>query len=121
MKGLKFSIFAAVFALAPALASADIFVSHFEPLSELAVQTGTTDAGNESRKIGPASRVSVRFDALGRRFDLQLQQNDRLMANLPAAVGSAMTVASRSPTCYRATTSSRLRPTSKTPSARKSM
>ncbi len=85
MKGLKFSIFAAVFALAPGLASAHVFVSHFEPLSDLAVQAGTTAAGNESRKIVSASRVSVSFDALGRRLDLQLQENDRLMANLPAA------------------------------------
>jgi len=55
----------AVLALQPAMASADVVVSHFEPLQELAFDTS-----------------ELHFAALGQDFNVRLQVNERVLAGL---------------------------------------
>ena len=56
--------------------AASISVSHFEPLQRLSVTGAAVDG---SQKTGAAGPVAVRFDALGRSFDLELSPNSRLL------------------------------------------
>ena len=72
---LKRLLCGSIFTLLPALSVADVTVSYFEALQ-------TTEV----------SASAVRFHALGRGFDLQLQSNERVMAGLsgvsrPAGIG----------------------------------
>jgi hypothetical protein len=53
-----------------------VSLSHYEPLQRLSITTTGIDG---SRKIGAAAPVDMRFDALGRKFDLQLSPNSRLL------------------------------------------
>ena len=53
-----------------------VSLSHYEPLQRLSITTTGIDG---SRKIGAAAPVDMRFDALGRSFDLQLSPNSRLL------------------------------------------
>lgn len=69
MKALKYLSVVAIFALSPALNAAETFVSHHEPLHGMTVRV----AENE-----------LSFEALGKRFDLDLEPNDRVMNTLPA-------------------------------------
>jgi hypothetical protein len=66
-------------ALAPhvAAASEPARIHYFEPLHVLPAASG-----NGERKAG-ASLQQLRFDAFGRRFDISLGSNGRLMANKP--------------------------------------
>ena len=70
-------IVTAICSTAVAAPSDDIVVSHFEPLQRLAVDK-TTSPGE--RKLQMAGPVSLRFDALGRSFDLQLERNSALLS-----------------------------------------
>ena len=56
--------------------AATISLSHFEPLQRLSVAGAAVDG---SQKTGAAGPVAVRFDALGRSFDLELSPNSRLL------------------------------------------
>lgn len=56
--------------------AATISLSHYEPLQRLSV-TGTSVDG--SQKTGVVGPVDMRFDALGRSFELQLTPNSRLL------------------------------------------
>ena len=56
--------------------AATISLSHHEPLQRLSI-SGTSVDG--SQKIGAVSPVEMRFDALGRSFELQLAPNGRLL------------------------------------------
>ncbi len=69
----------AVAALAPPVAAASepARIHYFEPLHVLPAA-----AGNGERKAG-ASLQQLRFDAFGRRFEISLGSNSRLMANKP--------------------------------------
>ena len=77
-------IVTAICATAVAAPSDDIVVSHFEPLQRLAVDKGVSSDERKLRTTGP---VSLRFDALGRSFDLQLEPNSVL---LPAALQASL-------------------------------
>ena len=77
-------IVTAICATAVAAPSDDIVVSHFEPLQRLAVDKGVSSDERKPRTTGP---VSLRFDALGRSFDLQLEPNSVL---LPAALQASL-------------------------------
>jgi hypothetical protein len=57
-----------------------ITLSHFEPLGRLEI---SASASTGQQKAGLAGPVELRFDALGRSFELQLEAN----ANLMAAMG----------------------------------
>ncbi len=62
----------------------DISVSHVEPLQKLEITRPRTDGLQKLTARGP---VSLRFDAMGRVFDLQLETNSRL---LPASARTAL-------------------------------
>jgi hypothetical protein len=53
-----------------------ITLSHFEPLGRLEID----GLGSGQQKAGLAGPVALRFDALGRTFELQLEPNANLMA-----------------------------------------
>jgi hypothetical protein len=63
---------AATMSLAPASSLAEIVVSYFEPLQQL--------------NVAPDS---IRFAAMGREFDLQLETNDRILSGLNSNVRSS--------------------------------
>jgi MYXO-CTERM domain-containing protein len=56
--------------------AATISLSHHEPLQRLSIANTAADG---SQKIGVAGPVDMRFDALGRNFDLELTPNNRLL------------------------------------------
>ena len=53
-----------------------ISLSHHEPLQRLTVAGASIDG---SQKLGATGPVDMRFDALGRSFELQLTPNSRLL------------------------------------------
>ena len=53
-----------------------IFLSHYEPLQRLTIQTGI---GEFDQKLQAAGPVNLSFDALGWSFDIQLEPNTRLL------------------------------------------
>ncbi|MGI9271579.1 MAG: M12 family metallo-peptidase [Woeseiaceae bacterium] len=64
-----FATLALTMSLTPTLSVAEIVVSHFEPLQKLNV-----------------SSESIRFDALGKQFDLRLETNERVLAGLDSNI-----------------------------------
>ena len=74
----------AVAALAPSVAAANDDartgrITYFEPLRALPAAPSSAQ-----RKAGGSSMQQLRFDAFGRRFDISLGSNDRLMMSKPA-------------------------------------
>jgi uncharacterized repeat protein (TIGR01451 family) len=80
MKSLTRTVALALLVLSPVLqaaASHGVTVTHFEPLQRMTI--GTPDSvGN--RKLEVSAPASLRFDAMGSSFDLQLQPNNMLLA-----------------------------------------
>jgi Metallo-peptidase family M12/Domain of unknown function DUF11 len=74
----------ALLSTAVAAPSDDVVVSHFEPLQRLVVDEGTSSA---ERNLQPTSPIALRFDALGRSFEAQLEPNSAL---LPATTRAAL-------------------------------
>ena len=60
---------------------ADIQILYHEPLNIVAVPR--SQPGTEHKRQNTAGTQSMSFDAFGRRFDLVLESNDRLIAKLP--------------------------------------
>lgn len=84
MQAHKYLIIAAILAVSPALNAAETFVSHFEPLHDLTVHEAERLV-NGADLSAPASKPMVlSFEALGQRFDLDLEANDRVLEALPA-------------------------------------
>ena len=71
---------AAIFSAANAAAPDDVMLSHYEPLQQLTLHTMSSGAANASQKAGGAAPLVMSFDALGRRFDLELEANSRLVS-----------------------------------------
>ena len=71
--------FAAVFSTGAEAGPNDIALSHYEPLQQMQLRTVGAAAANGSQKASVAAPVVLSFDALGRRFDLELEANSRLM------------------------------------------
>ena len=71
---------AAIFSAANAAGSDDVMLSHYEPLQQLTLHTMSSGAANASQKATGASPLVMSFDALGRRFDLELEPNSRLVS-----------------------------------------
>ena len=69
---------AAVFSTAGAADRSDFGLAHYEPLRQLDVQQRDA-AANAGEPIRSASSMLMRFDAMGRRFDLELEHNSRFM------------------------------------------
>jgi uncharacterized repeat protein (TIGR01451 family) len=62
--------------LSTAAHAGQISLLHHEPLQRLSIASAASDG---SQKIGATGPVDMRFDALGRVFDLQLSPNSRLL------------------------------------------
>ena len=71
---------AAVFSTADAATADDVMLSHYEPLQQLTLNTVSSAAANASQKAGDGAPLVMSFDALGRRFDLELEANSRLVS-----------------------------------------
>ncbi len=83
MKNSKWALAAAVaaiFSTANAAGPDDVMLSHYEPLQQLTLHTMSSGAANASQKAGGAAPLVMSFDALGRRFDLELEPNSRLVS-----------------------------------------
>ena len=86
MQTTKFLAFAAIIGLAPTLASADIVVSHFEPLQQTLITKTDKNQHSFSSKLTTPASVSIRFEALGKTFDLELVSNERITTGLQSDV-----------------------------------
>ena len=60
-----------------AVANAGISLTHFETLERISLESGQGNGQQKATGIGP---VELRFDALGRTFDLRLEPNANLLA-----------------------------------------
>jgi hypothetical protein len=83
MKALKYALVTAIFLFAPTLHAAEVFVSHYEPLHGMTAHAVASDSANTSQALRRDTPVALRFEALGRSFDLNLVPNDRLLASMP--------------------------------------
>lgn len=84
MNALKYVPILAMLALSPLSHAAEVFVSHYESLQGMSVQSGQQSGENRQQKAASAEPVVLSFDALGRRFELQLESNDRLFKGMAA-------------------------------------
>ena len=83
MNNLKWALaaaVAAVFSTADAAMADDVTLSHYEPLQQLTLNTVSSATANASQTAGGAAPLVMSFDALGRRFDLELEANSRLVS-----------------------------------------
>ena len=74
-----------------ASASDGIALTHFEPLADLRISSAEPDGSQKIRLAGSPKPATMRFDALGQRFELELVPNARLLSDtarerLPAGV-----------------------------------
>ena len=76
MSGTRWLAAWAVLSLSAAAHAGQISLLHHEPLQRLNIASAAIDG---SQKIGVTGPVDMRFDALGRVFDLQLSPNSRLL------------------------------------------
>jgi len=83
MNALKYLLVIATFLLSPMLYAAEVFVSHYEPLHGMTAHAADSDSANTSRELRRDAPGVLRFEALGRSFDLNLVPNDRLLAAMP--------------------------------------
>ncbi len=70
----------AIFSTAIAAGPDAVTLSHYEPLQQLTLRSGSSGATQISSKAGFAAPLIMSFGALGRSFDLQLEPNSRLMS-----------------------------------------
>ena len=81
MKAWIWAISGVLLAISSTSVAGDVLVSHYEPLQQLSMRTVTSSAANASQKPMADGPVEMRFEALGRSFELQLQPNQRLLEN----------------------------------------
>jgi len=86
MKTLKYLPVVAILALSPALQAAETYLSHYEPLHGMTVHAADYVSAAGSFDQQRSEPLVLSFEALGRRFDLDLEPNDRVLAALPADV-----------------------------------
>jgi len=84
MKALKYLPVVATLMLSPTLYAAEVFVSHYEPLHSMTAHAADSNSANASQELRRGAPAVLRFEALGRSFDLSLVANDQLMASMPA-------------------------------------
>jgi hypothetical protein len=82
MQTIKFVAIATVILLAPTLVAADVVVSHFEPLQQTRISKTDKNEHSFNSKLSTPALVAIRFEALGKSFDLQLVPNDRIASGL---------------------------------------
>ncbi len=81
MNALRYVTVLAIFALVPLTHAAEVVITHYEPLQDMSVQTMQKSGAQTGAQSSDQTALS--FDALGRRFELQLEANDRLLKGLP--------------------------------------
>lgn len=59
---------------------AKVSLSHYEPLQELTLRAVTSSAANGSQSANSIAPLELRFNALGRSYDLRLEPNSRIKA-----------------------------------------
>ena len=84
MKALKYLLITTIFLLSPMLHAAEVFVSHYETLHNMTAHTIDAQSANASQTLQRDELGVLRFEALGKSFDLNLVPNDRLLASMPA-------------------------------------
>ena len=82
----------AISAVADGAQTGRMSVSHFEPLQRLSI---TQKSAATAQKAGAASEATLSFDALGKTFDLELEQNRSLQAATASGVAPDALVAYR--------------------------
>jgi len=86
METLKYLAIVTVISLAPTHATADVVVSHFEPLQQTLLSKTDKNEHSFNSKLSAPGSMSIRFEALGKSFDLQLVPNDRIASGLQSDV-----------------------------------
>ncbi len=81
MNALKYVTVLAIFVLAPLTQAAEVVITHYEPLQDMSVQTMQKSGAQTGAQLSDQTALS--FDALGRRFELRLEANDRLFKGMP--------------------------------------
>ena len=84
MNALKYLLVLATFLLAPTSHAAQVFLSHYEPLHGMTAHTANRNSADPGQEAQRAAPTLLRFEALGRSFELNLVANDQLMASMPA-------------------------------------
>jgi len=84
MNALKYLLAIVTFLLVPTLNAAEVFVSHYEPLHSMTADAADNKSANLDQKAQRAAPTVLRFEALGKSFELNLEANDQLMASMPA-------------------------------------
>lgn len=83
MKAARYLTIVVMFALSPMPGAAETFLSHYEPLHGMSVRSAEFLGADDTPGLREAP-VALSFEALGRRFDLDLEPNDRILAAMPA-------------------------------------
>jgi len=89
MQMTKILAVAIVIALTPALVTAEVVVTYYEPLQQTVVSKTERNAQSFSSKLAAPSALQMRFQALGKSFDLQLVVNERIAAAIQSEVAQA--------------------------------
>jgi hypothetical protein len=95
MTAFKRLFFIAVLGCSPSLHAADTFVSHYESLHGMSVRSADQSVADASRKQQQVVPIELSFEAFGRRFDLDLEPNDRVLDALPQEAAYAGVAAYR--------------------------
>ena len=82
MKAIKLLLVITTLALPSALFAAETFVSHYDSLHGIAMHEAEQLGADDSQRT--AAPTALSFEALGQRFDLGLEVNDRVVEALPA-------------------------------------
>ena len=72
MKALKYLLITTIFLLSPMLHAAEVFVSHYETLHNMTAHTIDAQSANASQTLQRDELGVLRFEALGKSFDLNL-------------------------------------------------
>jgi len=84
MNALKFSPVLAILALSSLAQAAEVVITHYDSLQGMSVRTAQQSGASLDAKAQSADPVALSFEALGQRFDLRLEANDRLLKGMPA-------------------------------------
>lgn len=71
---------AAVFSTTAIAGPTDITLSHYDSLQQLSMRTVSANTANSTQKADIGAPFVMSFDALGQRFDVELEANSRLMS-----------------------------------------
>ena len=74
--------------LAPAISVAEVVVSHYEAIQNSHLSKTAKDARSFDTQLAHPAETTLRFEALGQTFDLQLEINDRVASGLQANPGT---------------------------------